>query len=107
VPEVADDLVIHEFSPVRCNDLAVAPNTLNSEHEHGTSFLHRGQSPSIDSLNAEDLARDHRSYVTASGTINHVGLSVLYRIVGHECRFVDLVLRRAYNIVHHAQAPLQ
>ena len=48
VPEVADDHVIQEFSPVRCNDLMAAPNTLNSEHEHRTSFLHRGQSASVD-----------------------------------------------------------
>ena len=54
----------------------------------------------------EDLARDHRSYVTASETINHVGLSELYRFVCHECRFVDLVLRPAYDIAHHAQARL-
>ena len=33
--------------------------------------------------------------MTASGTINHVGLSELYRIAGHERQFVDLVLRPA------------
>jgi hypothetical protein len=58
-------------------------------------------------LNAEDLPRDHMSYVTASGTINHIGLSALYRIVGHECRFVDLVLRRAYDIASRSSAASQ
>src|SRR6476660_6305463 len=42
VPEIASDLVIQEFGLMRCNYLMVAPNTLDSEHEHRASFLHRG-----------------------------------------------------------------
>ena len=57
-------------------------------------------------LECRGLPRDHIGNVTASGTINHVGLSELYRIAGHESRLVDLVLRPAYNIAYHAHARL-
>ena len=94
MPEVADDHVIQEFSPVRCNDLMAAPNTripdMNIERRF---FIVVSRLLLI--LECRGFTSRSRGNATASGTTNHVGLSELYRIAGHERRFVDLVLRPA------------
>ena len=95
---MTNNFVIQKLCLMRSNDFVVASNTAHSKHEHRRSFLHRGSGYPLPPRHCRELPRDHMSYVTASVMINHVGLSALYRIVGHECQFVDLVLRRAYDI---------
>jgi hypothetical protein len=93
-------LVIQKFCLVGCNDFVIASNTAQSEHEHRTSFFHRGQQAYIGLLNADDLALGHGGYVTASVTINHVSLrialpchEIVYRIVGHDGRIMDHLVK--------------
>jgi hypothetical protein len=64
VPKMANDLIVHEFRFTGSDNLVIAPNTLDPEHKHGASLLHRFVGVPI--LNAEDLPTNGLSCVTTS-----------------------------------------
>ena len=100
MPEMTNYLVIQESCLLGCNDFVIASNTPYAKQGHRASFFHRGQQAYIGLLNADDLALGHGGYVTASVTINHVSLrialpchEIVYRIVGHDGRIMDHLVK--------------
>ena len=63
MPEMANDLVIQEFCPMRGNNLVVAPNALYAKHEHRASFRNHSWSLPFDPKD-RGLACDPKKYVT-------------------------------------------
>jgi hypothetical protein len=41
LPNMTNDLIIHEFRFTRSDNLVIAPNTLDPEHKHRGSLFHR------------------------------------------------------------------